>query len=183
LESALAARALIVASAGAHAKEGWKKIITRKSDDIAKVSHTVWVVNSNAARPDAVQAFCNEKDARHVLFVSRSRDGKSGSGTLRDDPARQYSRDNRNWTALPKNLGPVTGDIKRSTSGFWFDALEEVSPARWTLVLLRNTVTAKCWIAFGRAIPHIQSTQGAECATGIIKSWLSGAWRLRSLFG
>jgi hypothetical protein len=125
LQSALAAPTLILASSGAHAQEGWRNIITRKSADIETVKHTVWVVNSNAARPDAVQSFCGDNGARYVLFVSRVRDAKSGPGTLRDNRAEQYSVDGKTWAALHKRLGHVTGDIKRSTTGFWFDALEE----------------------------------------------------------
>ena len=126
LDSALAAPTLILASSGSHAKEGWQRIITRKSADIAKVNHTVWVVNSNAARPDAVQSFCNDHGARYVLFVSRVRDANPSSGTIRDHRARDYSADGRTWALLDRGLSHVTGDIKRSTTGFWFDALEEV---------------------------------------------------------
>jgi hypothetical protein len=126
LEGALAAPTLILASSGAHAKESWQKIVDRKGADIAKVNHTIWVVISNAARPDAVQSFCNDHAARYVLFVSRARDAKASVGTIRDQQARHYSADGRTWTALDRGLSPVTGDIKRSTTGFWFDALEEV---------------------------------------------------------
>jgi hypothetical protein len=125
LQNALAAPTMILASSGAHAQESWQRIITRKSADIAKVNHTVWVVNSNAARPDAVQSFCKDHGARYVLFVSRVRDAKPGAGTLRDHQAQHYSVDGKTWAALEKGLGHVTGDIKRSTTGFWFDALEE----------------------------------------------------------
>jgi hypothetical protein len=127
LESALAADHLILANAGSHAKEGWHKIIARKSADIGRAKHTVWVVNSNAARPDAVQLFCKDHDARYVIFVNRAREGKSGDGTSRDHQARIYSMDGLKFDKLDGGLSEVTGDIKRSTTGFWFDALEEVS--------------------------------------------------------
>lgn len=127
LESALAADNLILANAGSHAKEAWHKIIARKSGDIGRTKHTVWVVNSNAARPDAVQLFCKDHDARYVIFVNRVRDATGGVGTSRDHPARIYSKDNLKFGKLDGGLSEVTGDIKRSTTGFWFDALEEVS--------------------------------------------------------
>jgi hypothetical protein len=126
LQSASAAENLILASAGSHAREEWRTIINRKSDDIRRVKHTVWVVNSNAARPDAVQSFCTDSGARYVLFVSRERNAKPGPGTLRNHEAGEYSRDSTTWLALEKGLSHVTGDIKRSTTGFWFDALEDV---------------------------------------------------------
>ena len=78
LDSALAADHLILANAGSHAKQAWQQIIARKSADISRAKHIVWVVNSNAARPDAAQLFCN--DARYVIFVNRVREGKSGGG-------------------------------------------------------------------------------------------------------
>jgi hypothetical protein len=89
--------------------------------------HTVGVVNSNAARPDAVQSFCRDHDARYVIFVNRMRDAKGGDGTSRNHPARAYSKDNLKFDKLDGGLSEVTGDIKRSTTGFWFDALEDVS--------------------------------------------------------
>jgi hypothetical protein len=125
LESALAADHLILANAGSHAKQAWHKIIARKSADIGRAKHTVWVVNSNAARPDAVQLLCKDHDARYVIFVNRVRDAKGGDGTSRDHPARTYSEDNLKFDKLDSGLSEVTGDIKRSTTGFWFDALEE----------------------------------------------------------
>jgi hypothetical protein len=36
-----------------------------------KPNHTVWLLNSNAARPDVVQQFCKDHGARQVIFVSR----------------------------------------------------------------------------------------------------------------
>jgi hypothetical protein len=127
LKSALAADHLILANAGSHARQVWHEIILRKSDNIGRVKHTVWVVNSNAARPHAVQSHCKNHDARYVIFVNMKRDAKGGEGTSRDHRARFYSKDNLHWTKLDGGLSEVTGDIKRSTTGFWFDALEEVS--------------------------------------------------------
>ncbi len=127
LQSALTADHLILANAGSHAREEWHKIVARKSADIGCVKHTVWVVNSNAARPDAVQLFCKDHDARYVIFVNRVRDASGGIGTSRDHPARTYSKDNLKFDKIDGGLTGVTGDIKRSTTGFWFDVLEEVS--------------------------------------------------------
>jgi hypothetical protein len=141
LESALAADHLILANAGSHAKEAWHKIIARKSADIGRTNHTVWVVNSNAARPEAVQLFCKDHDARYVIFVNRLRDAKGGDGTSSDHPARTYSKDDLKFDKLEGGLSEVTGDIKRSTTGFWFDALEEVSS---------GSVDLGCYVKAGR---------------------------------
>jgi len=127
LESALAADHLILANAGSHAKQSCHKIIARKSADIGRTNHTVWVVNSNAARPDAVQLICKNHGACYVIFVNRVRDGKAADGTSRDHEARSYSIDGLKFVKLDGGLTEVSGDIKRSTTGFWFDALEEES--------------------------------------------------------
>lgn len=74
-----------------------------------------------------MQLFCKDHEARYVIFVNRVRDAKGGDGTSRDHQARTYSKDNLKFDKLDGGLSEVTGDIKRSTTGFWFDALEEVS--------------------------------------------------------
>ncbi len=127
LEAALAADTLILSNAGAHANEDWRGIIERKAADIANIGHTVWVINSNAARPDVVRSFCSNHGARYVILVGRERDTTSGSGTLRDSAAQLYSIDPHSWQPLVQGLGKVTEDIRRSTTGMWFDALEEVA--------------------------------------------------------
>jgi hypothetical protein len=126
LQDALAAEYSILSSAGSHAREDWRTIVTRKSADIATVKHSVWVLNSNAARPDAVQSFCNEHKARYVIFVSRERNGKPNVGPSTEDKARLYSPNNRSWFPLDPALSHVTGKLNRGTTGIWLDALEEV---------------------------------------------------------
>jgi hypothetical protein len=129
LQNALSAEHAILSSAGAHAGQGWQQIITRKRADIASTNLSVWVVNSNAIRPGAVQSFCGDHDARYVIFVSRFRpDSKSASGTSTSDRARGYSSDDgKTWSPLDKGLSEVTSKITQATTGFWFDALEEIN--------------------------------------------------------
>ena len=119
LQDALRAEYAILSSAGSHAHEDWRTIITRKSADIVQARHSVWVLNSNAARPDAVQSFCNKYGARYVIFLSRQRDGKPNSGPSTETKARHYSTDNRSWPALHSALSHVTGKLNRGTTGFW----------------------------------------------------------------
>lgn len=130
LQNALTAEHVILSSAGAHAGQGWQQIIARKQADIASTNHSVWVVNSQAALPKAVQ-FCGDHDARFVIFVSRLRpnsNSQSASGTSTSDRARDYSRDGgKTWSLLDKGLSPVTGKINNATTGFWFDALEQIN--------------------------------------------------------
>jgi hypothetical protein len=125
LNKALAADYLILSSAGSHAREDWRTIIKRKTADIAKFGHTVWLQNSIALRPDAVQTFCKDFGACYVIFLSRKRDGKA-MGPSTDDPAKKYSDDNKTWLPLQSGLSHVTGLINRGTTGFWFAALEKV---------------------------------------------------------
>ena len=127
IEQALAAESVLLAVSGSHALEDWQKIMDRKGADVRLVGHTVWVVNSNAARPDAVQSFCKRCQARHVIFVSRSRPKKGDAGTQRNQKAQSFSEDQSAWRPLDNRLGDVTGDIKRSTTGLWLDSLEQVT--------------------------------------------------------
>jgi hypothetical protein len=133
IEKALGAEHVLLASSGSHALEDWQKIMDRKSADIRSVGNTIWVANSNAARPEAVQSFCNRHQARYVIFVSRSRPTKSDSGTQRNQRARAYSEDQLSWSSLDSRLGEVTGDIKRSTTGLWLDALEQIATGSLSL--------------------------------------------------
>ena len=124
LQDALQAKYLILSSVGSHAGENWSTIVARKSADIVKAKHSIWVVNSNAVRADALQAFCTEHDARYVIFVSRG--GNVNAGTSTAHRAQLYSADNKSWEPLHPDLSHVTGNLNRGTTGFWLDALEEV---------------------------------------------------------
>lgn len=129
LQNALAAEH-VLSSAGAHAGEGWQKIITRKRADIASTNHTVWVLRSNATRPGAVQSFCGDHGTRYVIFVARVRpdlNSTSTSGPPTNTPAQEYSNDGKRWSPLNGGLSPVTGKIDLGTTGFWFDALEQIN--------------------------------------------------------
>jgi hypothetical protein len=124
LAEALQAKHLILSTAGQHARQAWQAIIDRKRDDTARVGHTVWVTNSQATRPDAVQSFCADYGASHVIFISRRQPNKPGPES--DDPARSYSPDQRSWSLLHPGLSEVTGLRTRFTTGLWFEELEQV---------------------------------------------------------
>lgn len=132
IDDALRSEFLILSSAGSHANQEWQAIIDRKRRDIARTKRTVWVVNSQAAAPQTVQAVCNRSGARHVIFLARMRD-KPGANTSHDDPAVAYSADGRSWSPLDKGLSEVTGRINRVTTGLWFDALEQIGAGMLTL--------------------------------------------------
>jgi hypothetical protein len=125
LNRALAADYLILSSAGSHAREDLCTIMKRNTADITKFSHTLWLQNSIALRPDAVQTFCQDFGACDVIFLSRKRDGKA-KGPSTDEPAKGYSRDNKTWLPLQPGLSHVTGLINCGTTGLWFAALEKV---------------------------------------------------------
>ena len=130
LDKALTAEHLILSSAGSHAQQDWHIIIDRKRHDIArtKPNHTVWLLNSNATRPDAVQQLCKDHGARYVIFVSRHpRHGPPKAGPSTNTRARNYSIDGRTWSRLDPALSEVTGRINSGTTGFWFERLEEIT--------------------------------------------------------
>jgi hypothetical protein len=91
VRAALSAEYSILSSAGSHARQDWCKILARKTADIAKAKHTVWVLNSNAARPESVQSFCSDYPTRYVLFLGRQRDAEAKSGPSTADRAQVYS--------------------------------------------------------------------------------------------
>lgn len=124
LQNALAADSSILSNVGPHAGEGWQRIITRKAEDIQKIGHTIWLLNSNAARPDAVQNFCNSQNARYVIFVARTRNASEGPST--GDAAHGYSIDGKKWQGMPTGLGAVTGNINKATTGLWLTSLVKV---------------------------------------------------------
>jgi hypothetical protein len=131
LQNALAAEHVILSSAGAHAGQYWHQIVARKQADIARANHALWVVNSNATRPEIVQPFCRDHGARFVIFVRRP-GAKTNSGPPTNERAQKYSSDRQAWSAIPswprdpKGLSEVTGRINSATAGLWFNGLEEV---------------------------------------------------------
>lgn len=68
IDDALRSELLILSSAGSHANQEWQTIIDRKRLDIARANHTLWVINSQAAAPQTVQAVCNQNGLRYVIF-------------------------------------------------------------------------------------------------------------------
>jgi hypothetical protein len=150
VKSALAAEYLILSSAGSHAREDWCTIITRKTADIASTGHSIWVLNSNAARPDVLQSFCKDHPACYVIFLGRERDGESGSGTSTVERAQCYSGDNRSWSPLDRGLSHVTGRINRATTGLWLNALEEMKSGSLNLMCFRKQSNGEILARFER---------------------------------
>ncbi len=134
LHNALAAGHVILSSAGTHAQQEWQEIIARKAADIAHANHTIWVVNSNATRPEKIQPFCNDNSAHYVIFVGRARPRPKSRepGPVTKHHAAFYSQNRTKWTPIsfwpkdPNGLSEVTGRITAATAGFWFEALEEI---------------------------------------------------------
>jgi len=126
LQQALQARYVILSTvAGRYGRETWQAIIDRKCADVIGLGHTVWAMNSQAARPDAVQSFCQEHGPCHVLFLNKGLRNKPGSITI--DAAKCYSINGLHpWLPLPAGLSPVTGLKSRLTTGLWLEELEEV---------------------------------------------------------
>ena len=125
--AALSAHSLIVSTAGAYGCEDLSYILNRKRQDIASIGHTIWLVNSNAGSSDKIQSFCELHGARYVVFVSR--DGSTHViGASTESKATHYAPKPGQWTNFNPGRSPVTGLIKRSTTGFWFESLCEVQP-------------------------------------------------------
>jgi len=126
LQQALQAKHLILSTvASRYAREALQAIFDRKCADVTGVGHTVWAMNSQAARPDAVQSFCNKHSPCYVLFLSKGHRNKPGSITI--DAAKRYSIDGQPpWLPLSARLSPVTGLRTKLTTGLWLEELEQV---------------------------------------------------------
>jgi hypothetical protein len=165
LPAALAAVSSILSSGGSHAREDWRTIIARKTADVVRAKHSIWVLNSNAARPENVQSFCNKNAARYVIFLSRVRDAKSDSGTSTEEVVKSYSGDNKLWSALDQHLSHVTGKINRVTTGLWLDALEEIQSGSLNLGCFSKQTNNEPLVRFER---H-ESTYPVHCVVPVQK--------------
>lgn len=126
VEQALKADHVLLSNAGAHAGEELDEIIGRKHGDIDRLGHSIWVLNSNKGTPDKVQDFCRRTGAEFVLFVEPVTPNR---GTVKADPATQFSSNEGDWQKIGSKLSPVTGFIRRNTTGLWLKAIEKVHPA------------------------------------------------------
>jgi hypothetical protein len=79
--------------------------------------------------------------------------------------------DGLRFDKLDGGLSEVTGDIKRSTTGFWFDALEEVSSGSLDLGCYVKDGDRKVLDRFWPATLPILFGERAMRGRGVIKSW------------
>jgi hypothetical protein len=113
LQDALQAKYSVLSSVGPHAGDDWPTIVDRKREDIAKAKHSIWVVNSNATRPEALRAFCTKHDARYVVFVSRRPGGNANAGPPTAHRAQHYSADGKTWERIDPAFCSVSRGQRR----------------------------------------------------------------------
>jgi hypothetical protein len=111
---------------GSHAGEESNAIFLRKIDDIKNVGRTFWVIRSHKAKPDMIQAICyTARDrAKEPLCAFLEPSSVGGSAPTKTSlAATEYSTNQLKWERLPTGIGPVTGQITRSTCALVFDHL------------------------------------------------------------
>lgn len=121
---------VVISVMGPHAGESEKEIFKRKIQDIHDVGLTFWLMKSHQAKPGMVQHLCLEADAANTesycVFVEASSKG-GAIATKTASSAKNYSKDNLTWVALPQGLSPVTGKINGYAYALVFDQLELVN--------------------------------------------------------
>ena len=121
LDQALSASACVLSVMGPHAGEDAEAIFRRKVADCDEVGCTFWVAKSSRARPEHVRALCNSNSG-YVLFVEPATLG-GARPTTESEAASEYSTDKATWLALPRGLGPVTGQMDQTAAALVFDRL------------------------------------------------------------
>lgn len=117
---------LVISVMGPHAGESESEIFRRKIEDVKKTGKTFWLMRSHAAKPNMIQAICKEAKSNgkpvYAVFINPSSLG-GAIPTSTSKSARNYSKDNKTWEALPKALSPVTGKIDKGAYALVFDEL------------------------------------------------------------
>ena len=138
VSSALQAPYAVISTIGPHAGETVENILRRKSHDIKAAGRTFWLVRSNKATPENVQALCQRSGTAYALFIERAtattlQATASIDGTRESVKARKYSPTpltNPTWRPFPPGIGDVTGNITRITCALVIDQLEMVQRTR-----------------------------------------------------
>ena len=159
---------------GPHAGEDSDSIFTRKAEDINKVGKTFWLVRSYLAKPNMVQKLCAEAIKQtcnpFCLFLAPS--SPSGATPTKSNcAASEYSSDSSTWHPLPPGLGPVTGQIARSTCALIFDEL-----------IVRESGIIDLWdyADYFDSKQPIKTKQGASTVCGILKETRTHPDRMKS---
>ena len=115
----------IISVMGPHAGEGENEIFKRKMSDIEVVGRTFWLIKSHKAKPNMVQAICEQaqKEGHNVpcIFIQPS---AGSTPTKTSDSAKKFSADNLVWSVLPSGLSPVTGKIDSRAYALIFNRLQ-----------------------------------------------------------
>jgi hypothetical protein len=117
---------------GPHAGEGSAAIFARKLADVRNAGRTFWVVRSHKAKPDMIQGVgatvCGRSGEALCAFLAPSSPG-GAVPTKTACAAVEYSADRREWTPLPHDITPVTGQLTFSTCALVFDQLRLLTSA------------------------------------------------------
>ncbi len=118
---------IIISVMGPHASESEKEIFERKIKDVNKTGTTFWLMRSWQAKPPMVQDIClkakEEGEKVVTIFVEPSSIG-GATPTKTVEKSKFYSKNNKDWKAMPSGLTPVTGKMGSNAYALVFDSLK-----------------------------------------------------------
>ena len=116
----------LISVMGPHAGEDSDAIFARKIADIRNAGRTFWVVRSQKAKPDMIQAIGASAGKRSgeplCAFLAPSSPG-GAAPTKTSSAATEYSANQSEWQSLPSGITPVTGQMTPTTCALVFDQL------------------------------------------------------------
>jgi len=122
LETAQECPECVISVMGDHAGEDSNTIFARKKADIDRKGTTFWLVRSPKARPPQVQKICKSV-LSYTIFIEPATKG-GARPTIKEDAAKEYSKDGLLWHQLPKGLSPVTGKLDIVATALVFDKIK-----------------------------------------------------------
>ena len=148
----------IISIVGSHAGESIKEIFKRKIKDTKKIGKTFWLINSYQAKPNLIQEIYNQKKKIKVYFIEPSRKG-GAIPTKVSKSAKYYSIDNVVWIPIPKDIGPITGNINNNTCALIMNHLK----------LSNGNINLKDYANFFNQKDHIKLKQGCSTICAVSK--------------
>ena len=121
LEAAQKCPECVISVMGDHAGEDANTIFARKKVDIDRIGTTFWLIRSPKARPSQVQEICKSV-LSYTIFIEPATKG-GARPTIKEDAAKEYSKDGLSWYRLPKGLSPVTGKLDTVATALVFDKI------------------------------------------------------------
>lgn len=123
INQAIDAEYVFVSVMGPHAQENENEIFSRKIDDVNKSGKSFWVSKINKNFVEECRYKLKGKTG-YLLLVESSNNGKSAVDTKVSESATQYSNDKVNWKDIDWEISPVTGNLGKGATAYYFNGIE-----------------------------------------------------------